>query len=253
MPYREAVGSLMYLTVVTRPDISFAVGQVSQFCEYPEQNHWEAVKRILSYLCGTPNHGIRFGPGTDGLKGFTDSDYAEDVPSRRATTGFLFLLHGGPVDWSRRRQSCVALSTTESEYVAACEAAREGVWIKRLLIMDMNLGSEKLLLVMCDNQSAIQLIKNPVFHHRTKHIDIRYHFIRELQENGEINVNYVSTENQLANPFTKPLPNPRFSVLRELAGIVAVLFDLILFVYYLTTGKKEFFFFFFILSRLFLC
>jgi hypothetical protein len=225
MPYREAVGSLMYLMVATRPDISFSVGQVSQFCEDPEPSHWEAVKRILSYLQGTSSHGIRFGPGTDGLKGFTDSDYAGDVVSRRSTTGFIFLLHEGPVGWSSRRQSCVALSTTEAEYVAACEAAREGVWLQRLLV-DINLGSERPLRIMCDNQSAIQLIKNPVFHQRTKHIDVRFHFVRELQEKGDINVIYVSTDNQLADPFTKPLPNPRFSILRELAGIVPVPTDL---------------------------
>jgi hypothetical protein len=226
MPYREAVGSLMYLTVATRPDISYSVGQVSQFCENPEPSHWEAVKRILSYLRGTSLHGIRFGPVTDGLRGFTDSDYAGDVCTRRSTSGFLFLLHGGPVGWSSRRQSCVALSTTESEYVAACEAAREGVWLQRLL-RDINMVSERPLELQCDNQSAIQLIKNPVFHQRTKHIDVRYHFIRELQEKGDINVTYVPTEKQLADPLTKPLPNPRFSLLRELTGIVAVPTNLI--------------------------
>jgi hypothetical protein len=109
--------------------------------------------------------------------------------------------------------------------VAACEAAREGVWLQRLLV-DINLGSERPLRIMCDNQSAIQLIKNPVFHQRTKHIDVRFHFVRELQEKGDINVIYVSTDNQLADPFTKPLPNPRFSILRELAGIVPVPTDL---------------------------
>ena len=226
MPYREAVGSLMYLTVATRPDISYSVGQVSQFCENPEPSHWEAVKRILSYLRGTSLHGIRFGPVTDGLRGFTDSDYAGDVCTRRSTSAFLFLLHGGPVGWSSRRQSCVALSTTESEYVAACEAAREGVWLQRLL-RDINMVSERPLELQCDNQSAIQLIKNPVFHQRTKHIDVRYHFIRELQEKGDINVTYVPTEKQLADPLTKPLPNPRFSLLRELTGIVAVPTNLI--------------------------
>jgi hypothetical protein len=158
MPYREAVGSLMYLIMATRPDISFSVGQVSQFCEDPEPSHWEDVKRNLSYLQDTSSHGIRFGPGTDGLKGFTDSDYAGDVVSRRSTTGFIFLPHGGPVGWSSRRQSSVALSTTESEFVAACEAAREGVWLQRLLV-DINLGSERPLRIMCDNQSAIQLIR----------------------------------------------------------------------------------------------
>ena len=113
-PYREAVGSLMYLGLASRPDISFAVGQISQFCENPGTIHWTAVRRIFSYLKGTMNYGIRYGPSKDGLIGYCDSDFAGDPSSRRSTSGFLFLLSGGPVAWSSRRQSCVALSTTEA-------------------------------------------------------------------------------------------------------------------------------------------
>ena len=226
MPYREAIGSLMYLMLASRPDIAFAVNQVSQFCEKPNQNHWTAVRRIFAYLQGTSEYGIRFGPVSNGLIGYTDADYAGDLETRRSTTGYLFLLHGGPVAWISRRQSCVSLSTTESEFVAACETTREGIWLQRLL-KDLSQGPADPITIMCDNQSAIQLIKNPVFHQRTKHIDVRFHFIREHLEAGNIKVLYVPTNDQIADPFTKPLPNPRFSVIRTQMGIVAVPTNLI--------------------------
>jgi hypothetical protein len=220
VPYREAVGSLMYLMLSSRPDISFAVNQVSQHCEKPEQEHWNAVKRIFAYLQGTQTYGLRFWAMGSHLKGYTDADYAGDTNTRQSTSGFIFILFGGPVAWSSRRQSCVALSTTEAEYVAASDATKEGIWLRRLLL-DLNPEWNKPIPLMCDNQSAIRLIRNPEFHQRTKHIDVRYHFIREHQEAKEIDVLYIPTEIQLADPFTKPLPNPRFSILRDALGIVS--------------------------------
>jgi hypothetical protein len=218
VPFKEAIGSLMYLMLSTRPDIAFSLNQVSQFSENPKKEHWAAVKRILAYLQGTPNHGLRFGTG-DTLIGYTDADYAGNFQTRQSTSGFIFLLNGGPVAWSSRRQPCVALSTTEAEFIAACEATKEGIWIRRLLL-ELFPEWNKPIPIKCDNQSAIELIKNPRFHQRTKHVDIRFHFIREHQEAKEIEVAYISTNNQLADPFTKPLPNPRFSNLRSLIGIV---------------------------------
>ena len=224
-PYREAIGSLMYLMAVSRPDIAFAVGQASRHCENPQPQHWAAVKRIFAYLQGTINYGICYGLNQNGLRGYSDSDYAGDPNTRKSTTGFLFLFNGGPVAWSSKRQPCVALSSTEAEFVAACEATKEGVWLGRLM-SDLDPGFKGPIPMMCDNQSAIQLIKNPVHHQRTKHIDVRYCFVREHQELGDINVTYVPTKSQLADSLTKPLPNPRFSCLRELSGIVPVPTDL---------------------------
>jgi hypothetical protein len=208
----------MYLMLSSRPDIAFSLNQVSQFSENPKKEHWAAVKRIFAYLQGTPNHGLRFGTG-DTLIGYTDADYAGNFQTRQSTSGFIFLLNGGPVAWSSRRQPCVALSTTEAEFIAACEATKEGIWIRRLLL-ELFPEWNKPIPIKCDNQSAIGLIKNPRFHQRTKHVDIRFHFIREHHEAKEIEVTYISTDNQLADPFTKPLPNPRFSNLRNLIGIV---------------------------------
>lgn len=170
------------------------MGQASRFCEEPRAQHWAAVKRILSYLRGTANHGIRYSPSTDGLKGFSDTDYAGDLGTRRSTTGFIFILYGGPIAWSSRRQSCVALSSTEAEFIASCEAAKEAIWLKRLLA-ELEPGFNKAVPLKCDNQLAIQLVKNPVFHQRKKHIDVRYCFVRERQEAGDIDVLFVSSKN----------------------------------------------------------
>ena len=128
VPFKEAVGSLMYLMLSSRPDIAFAVNQVSRFVEQPKKAHWSAVKRIFAYLKGTVDYGIRFGPSSVAPVGFSDSDYAGDTNTRQSTSGFIFMLNGGPIAWSSRRQQCVALSTTEAEYVSASEAVKECIW-----------------------------------------------------------------------------------------------------------------------------
>jgi hypothetical protein len=180
--------------VMTRPDISFAVGQVARFCSKPGMAHWEAVKRIISYLSGTLQYGIRFsGSYNQELTGFSDSDFASDKDTRRSTSGLLFLRHGGPIAWRSKRQSCVTLSTTEAEYVAASEATREAVWLKRLL-NEIEHVEKKAITLNCDNQSTIRLVWNPEFHQRTKHIETKYHFIRERQEEEEIKIIYIDTQ-----------------------------------------------------------
>ena len=126
-PFREAVGFLMYLMLSSMPDITFSVNQVSQFCEKPQHSHWSVAKRILAYLRSTPEHGVSYGPSLIPLIGYTDADYAGNTQTRQSTSGFVFLLNGGAVVWSSRRQRCVSLSTTEAEYVAACEAVKEGL------------------------------------------------------------------------------------------------------------------------------
>ena len=220
-PYRETVGSLMYLMVMSRPDIAFAVNQVSKHCENPEPVHWNAVKRILAYLAGTTNFGLCFRKENEKLLvGYTDADYAGDVGTRRSTTGFVFLLHGGPVSWTSKQQSCTSLSTTESEYVAACETTKEAVWLARL-VNEIEHKKSGAVPLWCDNQSAIRLVRNPEFHQRTKHIDVKYHFVRDQQANGEIDVRYVATQEQLADMFTKPLAAPRFKELREKIGVIS--------------------------------
>ena len=132
-PYREAVGALLYLALMTRPDISYAVGQVSKYCQNPNESHWNAVTQIFAYLNGTMDFGIWLGGERTGLIGYTDADFAGDKSDYRSTSGSIFFFHGGPVSWSSKKQSCTALSTTEAEYIAACEATKTAVWLSCLL------------------------------------------------------------------------------------------------------------------------
>ncbi|UYV84554.1 hypothetical protein LAZ67_X002600, partial [Cordylochernes scorpioides] len=168
-PFREAVGSLMFASCVSRPDITYAVSQVSKFLEYPGPAHCTTVKNIFRYLKGTPHMGILF-TGQDQLVGYSDSDFARDVDSRKSTTGYAFMMNGGTVSWASQRQPIIALSTTESKYIAACSAAKELIWIRRLL-QGIGCDITKETELYIDNQAAKKLVENPVFHKRTKHID----------------------------------------------------------------------------------
>lgn len=213
--YREAVGSLIFAAVVSRPDIAYAVGEVSRFLNCYDQTHWNAVKRIFKYLLGSMNYSIVYkGTSSSELIGYADADYARDINTRHSTSGYVFLMNGGAVTWSSQRQKSVSLSTTEAEYVAASSAVKEMMWIRQLLddIGSSSLNPTELKL---DNQGAIKLIKNPEYHKRTKHIDVKYHFIREKYDEGVVKPMYVSSELQLADLFTKPLPKPRFQKLLD--------------------------------------
>ena len=169
--------------VCTGPDIAFAVGQVAQFCQNPKKAHWNAVKRIMAYLRGTYNYGIvyRGDTGTNESNRmiiYSDADYAGNVDNMRSISGYLLVLNGGPVSWASRKQQRVSLSTTEAEFVAMCESTKELIWMRRLLA---SVGCEQTgpSTLYCDNQGAIKLVHNPEFHRRTKHIDVKYHFIRQ--------------------------------------------------------------------------
>ncbi|XP_036347223.1 secreted RxLR effector protein 161-like [Rhagoletis pomonella] len=216
--YRQAIGSLMFAAIVTRPDISYAVGEVSRFMDNPKPSHVSAVKRILRYLNGTAERGIQYsGPSTT-LKGYSDSDFARDVDTRKSTTGYVFLVGGGVITWKSHRQKTVALSTTEAEFMAACEGAKEAVWLHQLL-RDVGYAQESPPSLYIDNQSAIRLIKNSELHQRTKHIDVRLHFIRQLYESKKISIYYVCSEDQLGDVFTKPLTTQKFIKNVEMLGM----------------------------------
>lgn len=221
-PYREVIGSLMYMSVATRPDISFSVNYASRYFDNPTAAHVQAVKRILKYLKRTADYGILFQPKYKlTLCGYSDADFAGDIDTRRSTSGYVFMLGESVISWCSERQKTVALSTTESEYVAAANAAKELVWLRQLLseLLPNMLEAPKFYL---DNQSAIQLIKNPEYHKRTKHIDIKYHFIRELFVKNFFDLEFVSTKNQIADILTKSLPKPSFENFRELMNVVCL-------------------------------
>ena len=214
VPFREAVGSLLYLATGTRSDISFAVSVVSQALSNPTKRHWEMIKRILRYLKGTADIGILYKHGHDKnlLTTYSDADYAGDTLTRRSTSGVLCLYMGGPISWLSQKQRSVALSTTEAEYMAASEATKEIIWLVRLFKEITTMTAIPLLRI--DNLSAVKLVHNPVYHKRSKHIDVRYHFVREKCEEGQLLVEHVCGQEQLADILTKPLAKDRFEKLR---------------------------------------
>ncbi|XP_057537921.1 secreted RxLR effector protein 161-like [Amaranthus tricolor] len=207
--YRSLVGSLIYLTH-TRPDIVNAVSIVSRFMSEPSKDHLTAAKRILRYIKGTKSYGIMY--ETEKffkLTGYTDSDWAGSVDDRKSTSGYVFQLGNKVVSWSSKKQATVALSSAEAEYIAATSAAREAVWLRRVLI-DLQHKQETPTTMFCDNMSTIAMTKNPVFHIRSKHIEIRHHYIRELVDKKEIELQFCKMGEQLADIFTKPISTDRF-------------------------------------------
>jgi hypothetical protein len=203
VPYHEAVGSLMYATIGTRPDICFAVQTVSRFNGKPGLAHWEAVKRIFRYLKGTRDLWLAYGGHRKELVGYADADgsMSED---RRAISGYAFMINGGAVSWSAKRQEIISLSTTESEYIAATYAAKEALWLRQIILQIFGISLDATTL-FSDNQSAIALTKEHQYHARTKHIDVRFHFIRWIIEDGKLRLIYCPTEEMVADVLTKAL------------------------------------------------
>jgi hypothetical protein len=221
--YRSLVGGLRYL-MNTRPDITYAVNYVSRFLETPKEDHRAAVKHLLRYVAGTLDLGVfyRRGKSEDHqLIGYSDSDYAGDVDDRKSTSGMLFCLGSSPITWNSGKQKVVALSSCEAEYIAAAYGACQGVWLARLL-KDLIGGKPGAPILRVDNKSAIDLARNPVHHERSKHIETKYHYIRECVEDGKISLEQISTGDQLADIMTKSLARVKFQELRERIGIVNI-------------------------------
>jgi hypothetical protein len=219
-PYREAVGSMMYLMLCTRPDIANAVGCVAKYCDAYDMSHWVAVKRIIRYLNTTKDYRLVYsGDHHDGLICYADASWASDLDTRRSTTGYLFKLDGNLISWKSQRQSTVALSSTEAEYMGLSAATQEAIWLKRLL-SELKMYEDKTVVIHQDNQGAIALAKNPVFHQRTKHIDLRYHFIREQIEGKQVEVYYTPTGEMQADFLTKNLTRPLFEKHIKSIGLI---------------------------------
>ena len=207
VPYASAVGSIMYAMLCTRPDVSCALSMTSRYQANPGEAHWRAVKNILKYLRRTKEMFLVYG-GEEELrvKGYSDASFQTDRDDCRSQSGFVFLLNGGAVSWRSSKQDTVADSTTESEYIAASEAAKEAVWMKKF-IQDLGVvpSITDPIEIFCDNEGAVALAKEPRAHKRTRHILRKYHFIREVIENGDVAISRVPTDGNLADPFTKPL------------------------------------------------
>ena len=216
--YQSIIGSLLYAAIATRPDISQAVGALSKFNSCPTEAHLTAAKRILRYLKGTEDVGLKYQKSGKPLFGYSDADWAGNLDDRRSTSGNVFLMANAGISWLSKKQSTVALSTAESEYIALCMAAQEAVWLKRLFA-DLGVVQESPICIMEDNQGAIAMTKNPVGHARTKHIDIKYHYVRECVDKGHIDLQYCPSEDMLADIFTKPVPRQKFEKFRSEIGL----------------------------------
>lgn len=218
--YQSLIGSLMYLGISSRPDIAHSVSKLAQFNSNPHAEHVSAAKHLLRYLNSTINSKLLFRKTGENLKAFADADWAGSCDQRKSYTGYTFVLAGASVTWESRKQQTVALSTTEAEYMALSAASREAVYLRNFLC---ELGFHKFVqdptVLNGDNISSQQLVKNPVFHARSKHIDIRYHYIREVYAKNVINLKYVSTEDNVADIFTKNVNKIRNAYLSRLLGL----------------------------------
>ena len=216
-PYAEVVGSLMYLMTCTRPDLAQSVGALSRFVSDPRKEHWEAAVKVLRYVVGTLDLGLQYGGKTREVIGYCDADYAGDLDTRKSTTGYVWLMHGGAVSWRSVLQPTVALSTAEAEYMAAAGAAREALWLRKLL-HDLGVAKDAPR-VLSDSQSALALVRNPVVSQRSKHIDVLHHFVRERSDRGEIVLEYCSTEQMVADSLTKVVGSTKFVWCRQCMGL----------------------------------
>ncbi|KAI0995269.1 hypothetical protein K3495_g12913 [Podosphaera aphanis] len=223
--YSMIVGSVMFAMVYTRPDIAFALGRLSQFMKDPAEHHMAALKKLLRYLRSTIGRRLRFGPGGESsLVVYSDADWASDRNDRKSITGSIGILCGGAIFWLSRKQKSVATSTAEAEYTAMAVTAKQGQWIAQVL-RDMGYPqyvAKNAITVQTrgDNQGAIHLVKNPVLSERSKHIDISYHFIRDLAEKQRIAVEYIPTNEMIADGLTKPLPRIGFQKFVDKLGLV---------------------------------
>ena len=224
-PYRELVGALNWVSTCTRPDFSACTSMLSRFCNEPLKEHWTAAKRALSYLKLTSNLGLRYPISKDvrnlnvSITGFSDSDWGSDPESRQSTSGYIFNLGLGPIAWKSSRQPIVACSSTEAEYIALADASREGSWIKTM-ITELGFQQSEQIIIYEDNQGCIAISKHRRADKRTKHIDIKYHYVRDQIERGEIKIEYCPTEKMVADAMTKPLNVVKFKTCRDLMGLM---------------------------------
>lgn len=214
IPYREAIGSLMYASTTTRVDIAYAVNRASRKVSEPTNLDWKDVKRIMRYLNDNENPYICYSKEANkGLYAYCDSDFAGDS-TNKSTTGYIIMFAGGPIHWKSQRQSIVSLSSTESELIALCELAKEIIFLKEIA-KELGIIDDSPIIIFCDNTSAIKLAQNEKSVQRTRHMGVRAAYLREMITNGEIEIRHISTDYNLADMLTKPLTTNRFTYLRS--------------------------------------
>nr|KYP41412.1 Copia protein [Cajanus cajan] len=218
------VGSLRYVCN-TRPAIAYGVGLMSRYMETPKQSHLLAVKRLLKYAKGTIGYGLifpnKFSSPNHSMVGYFDADWCGDKVDRKSTTCYVFMLGDAPISWCSRKQSVVALSSCEAEYIAASMGACQALCLETLL-EELKTGTEEGMLLMVDNKSTINLAKNPVAHGRSKHIETRFHFLRDQISKRKLKLEFCRSESQIADILTKPLKEERFEELRNKLGVKCI-------------------------------
>ena len=222
-PYLELLGAVLYISNSTRPDISYAVSELSRYSSHPSRIHWDELKRILYYLNETKDHGIMYkGSHSPEIHGFVDASYARCPVTRRSRHGAILLHSGGAVDWRSKMQTVVATSSMEAEYIGLCAAVKMSRWLHSCLT-ELKLSRQKKIILGMDNQSAIIFGEEQIVQDRSKHIDIQFHYTREQVEKGFIGLKYVPTHRLPADMLTKPLPKTPTRIFRKEIGIHPIL------------------------------
>jgi hypothetical protein len=218
--YKQMIGCLMCI-LATRPDMAYSVCLAARYMERPTEMHVADVKRVLRYLKGTLSYEILYKCKTGNeliLQGWSDSDYAGDHDDSKSTSGYVFTMNDSAICWCSKKQPIVTLSSTEAEFVSAASCSCQCIWLRNVL-KHLHMEQSGCTFINCDNSSSIKLSKNPVMHGRCKHIDVRYHFLRDLCKDGVIELKYCKTQDQLADIMTKALKLESFCKLREGLGM----------------------------------
>nr|KYP36518.1 Retrovirus-related Pol polyprotein from transposon TNT 1-94 [Cajanus cajan] len=217
--YRSIIGSLLYLSA-TRPDLMFAASLLSRFMHSPSQVHLGAAKRVLRYIRSTTNYGLYFLKNESGeLQGYADSDWAGSIDDSKSTSGYVFSFGSAIFSWNSKKQDVVAQSSAEAEYISAAAAANQATWLRKILL-DVGQIQDEATIIWVDNKSAISIAKNLVQHGRTKHINVKFHAIGEVEKSKEIRLEHCSSEEQIADIMTKALSNGQFEILRSRLGVL---------------------------------
>ena len=218
--YRSMIGSLLYL-IASRPNISYSIGVCARYQANPKESHMTTLKRIIKYVKTTAEFGVWYNKDTsDVLARNSDADWAGNADDRKSTLEGCFYVGNNLVSWVSKKQNSISLSTVEAEYIAVGSCCTQLLWMRKLL-HDYGI-CQKHLTIYCDNTSAINISKNPIQHSRTKHIEIRHHFIRELVEDGTLTLEFIHTDDQKADLFTKPLNSKHFEFLCQNIGVISM-------------------------------
>jgi hypothetical protein len=246
--YASIVGSIMYLSNFTRPDLTYSVNQLCRYMSKPSQHHLSMAYHLLSYVNYTLDYGITYSTTSHKLMGYCDASWLSCVDTSRSNTGFVFMQNNGPISWQSRLQPTVALSTAEAEYLSMGKTGKEGVWIQRLVMHDMlgvhvhdalpcvmseqqymEVESEKrnhesisvAPVILSDSQSALSMVKTSTSSKKTKHIEMIHHWVRDQVTEGKLHFDFISGTNNTSDIFTKTMPLPRFNFLREKLGMMS--------------------------------